>query len=192
MRTLLIVDDDRHLLESLRVVFSESHHVLTSLSAEDALVVLDREPIEVILLDVILPGQDGIEFLQTIRATHPDLPVVMISGAPSIRPVMRALELGACDYIRKPFDIDELRLVVERAVKSAGLKQRVKELERKLNALPNPEDHKPLKTAVEEYERIIIKDALRRNNGVQTRAAKELGTTRRILSYRIGKLKIEP
>ena len=192
MRTLLIVDDDRHLLKSLRVVFSDSHHVLTSLSAEDALEVLEHEPIDVILLDVILPGKDGIELLQIIRATHPNLPVVMISGAPSIRPVMRALELGACDYIRKPFDIDELRLVVERAVKSAGLEQRVKELEGKLKTFLSPEDHKPLKTAVEEYERVIIQDALRRNGGVQTRAAKALGTTRRILSYRIGKLNIEP
>lgn len=191
MKTLLIIDDDRHLLDSLRVVFSKSHHVLTALSAEDAAVVLDHEPVDVILLDVILPETDGIEFLQTVRATLPNLPVVMISGAPSIRPVMRALELGACDYIRKPFDIDELRLVVDRAVRSAGLEQRVKELESKLAAHPDLDDHKPLKMAVEEYERRLIRDALRRNDGVQTRAAKELGTTRRILSYRIGKLQIE-
>ncbi len=91
----------------------------------------------------------------------------------------------------KPFDIDELRLVIDRAVRSTGLEQRVKELEEKLATQPCLDDLKPLKTAVEEYERRLIADALRRNGGVQTRAAKELSTTRRILSYRIGKLKIE-
>lgn len=192
MRRLLIIDDDPHLLDSLCVVFSGAYHVLTAQSAEEAGPILDNEVVDVILLDVILPGINGIEFLKTVRNTHPDLPIVMISGAPSIRPVMRALELGACDYIRKPFDIDELRLVVDRALKNAELEQRVRELEDKLNAHPDLADQATLKTAVEEYERSMIKDALRRNDGVQTRAAAELGTTRRILRYRIEKLQIEP
>jgi DNA-binding NtrC family response regulator len=105
---------------------------------------------------------------------------------------MRALELGARDYIRKPFNIDELRLVVSRALKSAQLEQRVKELEAKLESHPDRIDPPPLKQAVEEYERALIQDALRRSGGVQTRAAEQLGTTRRILRYRIDKLQIEP
>ena len=192
MKKILIADDDCYLLESLRVVFSGIYDVLTVLSAEEASDVLIQQPVDVILFDVVLPGKDGVEFLQEIRSTHPDLPVVMISGAPSIHPVMRALELGACDYIRKPFDIDELRLVMSRALKSANLEQKVKELERKLAAHPEMDGSRPLKEAVEEYERIIIKRALRRTGGVQTRAAVELGTTRRILRYRIDKLRIEP
>lgn len=191
MRTLLIIDDDPHLLESLCVVFSGVYNVLTAESAEEAETVLNNESVDVILLDVILPGTGGIEFLETVRSHHPALPVVMISGAPSIRPVMRALELGARDYIRKPFDIDELRLVVDRAFKNAQLEQRVKQLETRLKSHPDMSDHQPLKQAVEQYERALIQEALRRNDGVQTRAAEELGTTRRILRYRIDKLQIE-
>lgn len=191
MKTLLIIDDDPHLLDSLHIVFSGAYSVLTAASVAEAETVLSSEPVDVILLDVVLPGTGGIEFLQTLRTTHPDLPVVMISGAPSIRPVMSALEMGAHDYVRKPFDIDELRMVVGRALKNAHLERRVKELETKLESAPGPQEHRPLKKAVEEYERLLIKDALFRNGGVQTRAAEELGTTRRILRYRIEKLRIE-
>lgn len=191
MKKLLIIDDDRHLLDSLRVVFSGRYDVLTSLSAEEAESLLKTESIDVVLLDVVLPGRDGVEFLKILRSTHPALPVVMISGASSIRPVLDALELGACDYIRKPFDIDELRLVVDRALKSTILEQRVKELEARLAAHPKRDDGKPLKQAIEEYERTMIQCALRRSGGVQTRAAAELGTTRRILRYRIEKLGID-
>jgi DNA-binding NtrC family response regulator len=192
MKNLLIVDDDPHLLESLGVVFSGIYNVFPALSAEAAGQILRREPIDVVLLDVILPGTDGIEFLASVRASHPGLPVVMLSGAPSIHPVLEALELGARDYIRKPFDITELRLVIRRALESAGLEQRVKELEEKLAAHPGTDRSKPLKSAVEEYERSLIQDALRRTGGIQTRAAEELGTTRRILRYRIDKLNINP
>lgn len=191
MKKLLIIDDDPHLLDLLRVMFSEQYDVLTALSAEEAEAFFKTESIDVVLLDVILPGRDGVEFLKILRVTHPVLPVVMISGASSIRPVLKALELGACDYIRKPFDIDELRLVVDRALKSTVLEQRVKELEARLAAHPDLDDSKPLKEAVDEYERVIIQGALRRNGGVQTRAAAELGTTRRILRYRIEKLQID-
>ena len=109
MKQLLIIDDDRHLLDSLRVVFAGTYQVLTALSAEEAELVLEKKKVDVVLLDVVLPGMNGVELLRKMKKTHPGLPVVMISGAPSIRPVMKALELGACDYIRKPFDIDELR-----------------------------------------------------------------------------------
>jgi DNA-binding NtrC family response regulator len=191
MKTLLIIDDDPHLLDSLRVVFAGSYHVLTALSAEEAFEILSRQPIDVILLDVVLPGMDGVSFLKTVRDQYSALPVVMISGAPSIRPVLKAIELGARDYVRKPFDIEELRLVVSRALKNANLEQRLQELEHQLADHPELDGRKPLKEAVEDYERAMIQNALRRTGGIQTRAAEELGTTRRILRYRIQKLHIE-
>lgn len=191
MKKLLIIDDDHPLLDSLRVVFTDTYEVYTALSAEEALIALNQSEVDVVLLDVILPGMDGVELLRKISEIQPGLPVIMISGAPSIRPVIQALDLGACDYIRKPFDMDELRLVVKRALKRTGLEQRLKEMENELARRPAVEREMPLKKAVEEYERTIIAEALRRNGGVQTRAAKALGTTRRILRYRIEKLHIE-
>ncbi|QHI69656.1 response regulator [Tichowtungia aerotolerans] len=191
MKNLLIVDDDPHLLESLAIVFSGIYQVFSALSAEDAVRIVRNEKMDVVLLDVVLPGMDGIEFLSVLRSEAPDLPVVMISGSPSVQPVLKALELGARDYVRKPFDIAELRLVVGRALKNASLERRVKELEEKLSVSPVVDLQKPLKKAVEEYEKKLIQRALRRTGGVQTRAAEELGTTRRILRYRIEKLQIK-
>ena len=194
MKKLLIVDDDLHLLESLRVVFNGLYEVDTALSAEKAAVLLEQREPDVMLLDVILPGVNGVEFLQLVRKTHSQLPVVMISGAASIRPVIKALELGASDFIRKPFDIDELRLVVARALHLNDLKLQIAGLERELARRPfvAEPDGRPMKEVIESFERTIIQKALQRADGVQTRAAQVLGTTRRILRYRIEKLKIGP
>lgn len=192
MKKLLIVDDDPHLLESLCVVFSGIYDVGTAASAEEADTLLEQHTPDVMLLDVILPGIDGVEFLRRIRTNHPQLPVVMISGAPSIRPVMKALELGAADFIRKPFDIDELRLVVARALHVSELRHQVAGLERELARRPFVAEPggRPMKEMIEKFERSLIEKALQHAGGVQTRAAQLLGTTRRILRYRIEKLKI--
>jgi len=192
MRKLLIVDDDPHLLESLRVVFGGLYEVSAAASAEEAAGSLARQEPDVMLLDVILPGINGVDFLRMVREIYPQLPVVMISGAASIRPVMNALELGAADFIRKPFDIDELRLVVARALHVYELKHRVAGLERELARRPfvAEPDGRPMKEVIDGFERSLIEKALQRADGVQTRAAQVLGTTRRILRYRIEKLKI--
>ncbi|HNX53631.1 MAG TPA: response regulator [Pontiellaceae bacterium] len=192
MKKLLIVDDDPHLLESLRVVFGGLYEICTALSAEEAAVLLEQQEIDVMLLDVVLPGLNGIDFLRIVREIRPNLPVVMISGASSIRPVMKALELGASDFIRKPFDIDELRLIVARALHLSDLRNQVAGLERELARRPfvAEPDGRPMKKVLEDFERTLIEKALERAGGIQTRAAEVLGTTRRILRYRIQKLKI--
>jgi DNA-binding NtrC family response regulator len=191
MKTLLIVDDDRSLVESLCAVFDGLYTIRTAFSAEEAALAVREHPVDVVLLDVVLPGADGVDFLKALRMDCPRLPVVMLSGAPSIRPVMQAMELGAIDYIRKPFDIAELRLVVARALQIGRLHDRIDQLERELADRPaaNPGE-KPLKQAIEELECELIKKALEQSGGIQTRAAEVLGTTRRVLRYRIEKLGI--
>jgi len=193
MKRLLIVDDDMHLLESLRIVFSGLYDVCTARSAEEAGDILKQQAVDIMLLDVILPGLDGVAFLKQIREAYPNLPVVMISAASSIRPVMNALELGASDFIRKPFDIDEIRLIVSRALHLTDLKTQVAGLKKELARRPfvAEPDGRPMKEVLEEFERVLIEKALRHADGVQTRAAQVLGTTRRILRYRIEKLHIK-
>jgi DNA-binding NtrC family response regulator len=193
MKNLLIVDDDRALVESLCVVFHGRYHLHTAFSAEEAVRLLREQPVDAMLLDVVLPGIDGVAFLKTLRRDYPQLPVVMISGAASIRPVMQALDLGAVDYIRKPFDIDALRRVVSRSLNMSELQARVEELEDELARRPLPvrPGGKPLKQIVDDLERELIQEALEEADGVQTRAAETLGTTRRVLRYRIDKLGIQ-
>lgn len=192
MKTLLIVDDDAPLLESLGMVFRNHYRVLTARSAEEAADVLERETADVMLLDVHLPGTSGVEYLHAVRSTHPHLPVILISGASSIRPLLHALDLGGVDYIRKPFEIDELRLVVARALRAGALRQRLDALEQDLTRRPEEAipANLPMPKALEAFERHLIQKALQQSDGVQTRAAKKLGISRRILCYRISKLKI--
>lgn len=192
MKKLLIVDDDVPLLDSLRFVFRGLYDVLATTTAEQAAAMLERETVDVLLLDIHLPGMDGVEFLHRIRRQRPFLPIVMISAASSIKPILRVLELEGAEYVRKPFDIDELRLVVARALRLGDLRRRVAELEQAQVPRPAPDaaGAKPMKRAVEDFERTLIQKALQRANGVQTRAAQMLGTTRRILRYRMEKLSI--
>jgi len=187
VKRLLIVDDDRDLLMSLEAVFQGRYKTSLAESAEAAFALLKERPVDVILLDVILPGEDGVSFLRKLRLHDRHMPVVMISAGISILPILDSLGLGAFDYIRKPFDVEDLRHVLRRALETAELARRVAELEKQLSP-----DEKTLKEAVEEYERAMIERVLERNGGVQTHTAEELGTTRRILRYRIDKLGIKP
>jgi two-component system NtrC family response regulator len=192
MKKLLIVDDDVPLLDSLRFVFRGLYEVRTARSAEEASTLLEQQETEVMLLDIHLPGVNGIEFLRTVRERFPHLPVILVSAASTIRPMIKALELGEADYIRKPFDIDELRLVVARALHQSDLRRRVAGLEEELARRPFVAETggRPMKEALEAYERTLIQQALQRAGGVQTQAAQLLGTTRRILRYRMEKLEI--
>jgi len=195
MKQLLIVDDDPSLLKSLCIVFDGRYTVETVTSAESALAVIERHPPDAVLLDVVLPGLDGLELLKAIRKLHARMPVVMISGTTGIRSVLHALELGASDFVRKPFNIEELRLRVARAIHFAAIESELAALKRapartRATAVPRSADGYSLKEAVERFERTLIEQALADNDHVQTRAAEALGTTRRILQYRIQKLGI--
>ncbi|MGE4490737.1 MAG: response regulator [Kiritimatiellales bacterium] len=193
MNTLLIVDDDRYLVDSLRVVFSGLYTIHTALSAEEAAEQLNARPVDIMLLDIALPGINGLDFLRQVKHEHPGLPVVMISGTASIRPVMEALDIGAADYVRKPFDIDDLRLITARALRVSDLQRQVETLEQELRRRPwiAEPGEKPLKETLEDVERLLIEKAMTESGGIQTRAAELLGTTRRILRYRIDKLNIQ-
>jgi DNA-binding NtrC family response regulator len=194
MKRLLIVDDDQCLLDSLHVVFDGLYEVQSALTAEDAGRLLDQSIFDVMLLDIMLPGISGIDFLSVVLRKYSSMPVVMISGSVSIRSAMHTLELGAADYVRKPFDIDELRFVVARTLRMHDLQCRITALERELEHRPLIAEpgEKPMKELIEEFERILIEKALRESGGVQTRAAETLGTTRRILRYRMDKLGLAP
>ncbi len=192
MRRLLIVDDDPHLLNSLAIVFEGLYTVETALSGAHALDQMERCQPDVVLLDVLLPDTGGIELLRTVRHLYPLVPVVMISGIAAIRTVIAALETGAADFVRKPFDVHELRITIARALHTADLEREVQQLRKQIaDSQCAPETGSvPLKQAVEAFERNLIEQALAASGGINTRAAERLGTTRRILQYRIQKLGI--
>ena len=116
---ILIVDDDRSLREFLEIFLArEGYRVCSASSGEDALQLMEQEEVFLVISDVKMPGIDGVTLLKEIKAKHPDVPVILITAFASMDSAMSAMKEGAWDYLTKPFRIDEIREVVEKALET--------------------------------------------------------------------------
>jgi two-component system nitrogen regulation response regulator NtrX len=116
-KTILIVDDEESICQTLGgILIDEGYEVVTAGSGEEALRILEEEPPNLVVLDIWLPGMDGIEVLKTIKAAHPHLQVVMMSGHGTIETAVKATKLGAFDFIEKPLSLEKVILVVNHAM----------------------------------------------------------------------------
>jgi len=123
MTTVLIVDDEEGIRRSLAAILGDEGFATRSARDGDAALAELREhgAPNVVLLDVAMPGRDGVEVLEELRATWPDLPVVMMSGHGTVETAVRATRLGAFDFIEKPLSIDKVLLTLQRALERAQL-----------------------------------------------------------------------
>ena len=122
--TVLIVDDEKSILASLAGVLSdEGYQVLTAENGAQALEIIHEDLPSVVMLDIWLPGMDGIEVLEEIRRTNSHLPVIMISGHGSIETAVKATKLGAFDFIEKPLALEKVVLTVDNALKMSKLEE---------------------------------------------------------------------
>jgi DNA-binding NtrC family response regulator len=114
---ILIVDDEEIVVRScLRILADERYEVESVADGWDALRKIDENNYDVLIVDIMMPKIDGLEVLQHVKERHPDIDVIMMTGLSQIQTAVRAMKLGALDYLSKPFDPDELKLVVERAM----------------------------------------------------------------------------
>ena len=127
---ILIVDDDRLLQNSLTAILRERHQPLVAGSGEEALRLLQRTPVDLVLLDVRLPGMDGIETLGRIRALQAELPVIMMTAYEDTATVIAAMRAGAHDYLIKPLEIEMFELAVDKGLAHLRLKREVETLRR--------------------------------------------------------------
>ena len=114
MKRLLIVDDELGSRESLKAIFSREYSVSAVSGAEEALGKLASQPFDVMLVDVMMPGRDGVSLLMEAQGLYTELPCIMVSASSSLRPVVDAIKAGAVDYIAKPYDVAEIRRIVAR------------------------------------------------------------------------------
>ena len=91
------------------------------MNGREALAMLQDEPADVIISDVKMPDMDGIEMLQAVRETQPDLGVILMTAFASVETAREAFKLGADDFIQKPFDVEELKLIVKKTLEKQAL-----------------------------------------------------------------------
>jgi two-component system response regulator AtoC len=126
---LLVIDDDDGVRQYLDELMSrEGYQVFLAVSGEDALAGLSESRPDLVILDVILSGMDGLETLRRIKKLLPAIPVVMLSGHGQARTIVEAMQLGAADFIRKPFEVEELQFAFTRALETRALRKEVEEL----------------------------------------------------------------
>ena len=120
-RRILIVDDDEVLRETFASCLMERYSCATAGSAGEALALLAREPVALVIADIVMPGRNGVELLREIIKRFPSTMMIVTSGIDRSQRVRDALRLGAYDYLVKPFDLDALELSVERALEQRSL-----------------------------------------------------------------------
>lgn len=128
---ILIVDDEADIRDLVAgILEDEGHGTRKAGSSDEALAAVEQRRPHLVFLDIWLQGSrlDGLQVLELVRAQHPDLPVVMISGHGNIETAVAAIRSGAYDFIEKPFKADRLVLVAERALEAWRLKREVKDL----------------------------------------------------------------
>lgn len=126
--SLLIVDDEAGVRESIRLIFGKDFRFYETKSSEEAIRKVREERPEVILLDILMPGSNGLDTLKQIKAIHPAGQVIMLTALNTARTALTAKESGAFDYVTKPFDVDELRLRVGRALEKTQMSHELEHL----------------------------------------------------------------
>jgi DNA-binding NtrC family response regulator len=122
---VLIVDDEEIVIRSCRRILSDTqlYAVDSAPDGAQALRKVDESDYDLMVLDIMMPGIDGLEVLQQVKERHPDIDVIMVTGLSQIQTAVKAMKLGAFDYLSKPFDPDELKHVVDRALERRRLLQ---------------------------------------------------------------------
>ena len=133
-RSILVVDDDKNTRDYLAAFLGASGYSIECLATGDEVIgrlAAGYSP-ALILLDLMLPGKDGIEVLANVKAMYPKIPIVILSGIGQIKTVVEAMKMGASDYLTKPFEEEALELAIENALEKERLKEEVKTLKQQL------------------------------------------------------------
>jgi len=121
---ILIVDDEEILIRSCKRILSDPSYVVdTLMDGWEAMRRVEEVDYDIVILDIMMPKVDGLEVLQHIKERHPDVDVIMMTGLSQVQTAVKAMKLGAFDYLSKPFDPEELQNVVDRALERRRLLQ---------------------------------------------------------------------
>jgi len=121
MSRILVVDDELSVREAIRIILKDHYEVASKDSAETAIEYLKSNDIDLVFLDILMPGMSGLEALKIIKAQHHSPEVVIVTATRTVKNAVEAMRHGAFEYVTKPFDVDEIKLIAERAIENHHL-----------------------------------------------------------------------
>ncbi|HEX9860988.1 MAG TPA: response regulator, partial [Nitrospirota bacterium] len=120
--TVLLVDDEENARTALSITLKrEGYNVLTAASGDEGIEVLDKNPVDILVTDMIMPRVTGMELLSYARKNYPEVMVIMVTGYASIENAIAALKEGAFDYITKPIKLEEVKITIQKACEKRNL-----------------------------------------------------------------------
>jgi len=123
--TVLAVDDEHGVRQSFKMVLKENYQLHFAEDGKTALDIFKQKHIDLVLLDILLPDLDGLNLLKQLKGIEPETEIIMVSALKEIASAVRAMKLGAFDYITKPFEVDDLLAVVKRALERKKLQKEI-------------------------------------------------------------------
>lgn len=132
MRKLLIVDDEPSICVSLSFALEDDYHIWTAYDADTALMIVRSEPIDCVLLDQSLGSASGLELLPLLKAARPDLTVIMMTAYGTIESSVEAIKAGAYHYLTKPLHLEEVKLLLDKAMEHQQLHRQVQQLSKQI------------------------------------------------------------
>ena len=129
MSTILIVEDEQKMLRLLELnLAEESYSTLAAQDAETGLKLLRQEKVDLVLTDLKLPGMDGLEFLQAVKRSNAQMPVILMTAYGTVETAIEAMKAGASDYVLKPFSMEEIKLIIRKELDVRRLREENRDL----------------------------------------------------------------
>jgi len=133
--SILIVDDERGVRRSLEMLLEDFYHVHAARTGTEAVEILSKKSMDVILLDIRLPDKDGVELIKDLKDLDPDSEIIMVTAIKEVQIAVQAIKSGAFDYLVKPFVVEDIRIAVSRAIENRGLKRQAGYLKSELQRI---------------------------------------------------------
>ncbi len=192
MAAVLVIDDEKSIQKSFTQLFSNKFEVLNAYNGKEGLEILDSHEVDLVFLDYMMPGEDGLEILEKIKKKEPGIPVVMITAHGSFETIIKSTSLGAYDYLEKPLDIDKIEILAKRAVESRKICKYVNTIRaeniKNYNLKMIVGNSEPMQNVFKAIGRLV-------NNDVSVLVTGESGTGKELIAKALhynGKRKNEP
>ncbi len=192
MVSILVIDDEKSIQKSFNQLFSGQYEVLNAYNGKEGIDILKNSEVDLVFLDYMMPGEDGLEILERIKALEPGVPVVMITAHGSFETIIKSTSLGAYDYLEKPLDIEKISIIAKRAVESRKMNKYVNTIRaeniKTYNIKKIVGNSEPMQNIFKAIGRLV-------NNDVSVLVTGESGTGKELIAKALhynGKRKNEP